>query len=193
MAKPKTERRRTYLIDKSYQTKFIVKFCSLIVVASILSGILIYNFNRQTTTVAFENLRVVVKSTADFILPITLQILLVVTVVVGLATIFIALVVSHRIVGPLYRIKEELAKIKSGDLSSVIQVRKGDQLQKLAAELDEVRLVLKDSLKSLKKDWSAVKAYLQKVEEDIKSEGEKKRIARDVESIDSELSRFRID
>jgi methyl-accepting chemotaxis protein len=193
MSEYKKNRRKEYYIDKGFQAKFIVKFCLLIVSASLLTGILIYLFNRQTTTVAFENLKVVVKSTSDFILPIVLQILVIVTLLIGIATIAITLFTSHKISGPLYRINIELKKIRSGDFSSVVHVRAKDQLKKVASELDEMRLEFKDSINTVKKNWVSVKADLQKLQKSSKNENEKIRITDSIEKIDSELSRFKID
>lgn len=172
-------RRRNYFIDKSFQSKFIVKFCLLIIIATLLMSALIYWFNRQTNTVAFENLRVVVKSTADFLLPIILQIVIVVTIVVGMATIAITLFTSHKIAGPLYRLKAETEKIKNKDLSSQVSIRAKDQLQKMASEFNEMRSELKNSVNSIKNNWDSVK------KEGLKSESAKQ--------LDSELGKFKTD
>lgn len=186
-------RRRTYFIDRSFQTKFIIKFCLLIISASLLTGILIYYFNRQTTTVAFENLRVVVKSTSDFILPIMLEILAIVTVLVSIATIIVTLFTSHKITGPLYRLKAELEKIKSGNLSSEVRIRADDQLQRVASELDEMRKTSKNSIEKLIDNWDSIKTSLDRLKEEMADEKEKRRIADNIENIDFELSKYKID
>lgn len=138
-------RRKNYFIDKGFQTKFILKFCSLVILGSFLIGLLIYLFNMQTTTVAFENLKIDVKTTADFILPIILQILIFVTSATAVASILVLIFTSHRISGPIYKIKNELKRIKGGDLSVPIQIRANDQLRELVNEFEELRLTLKKS------------------------------------------------
>lgn len=187
----KNERRKTVFIDKSFQSKFIIKFCLLIIIASLLVGSSIYYFNRQTTTVAFEHLKVVVKSTADFILPIILEILAIVTVLMGIATIGVTLFTSHKIAGPLYRLKIELEKMKNRDFSSAVQIRAKDQLKKVALEFNEMRVAIKDSISALKADWDPVKTSLSKLKDEIKNEEERKRIADSIDRIDSELARFK--
>ncbi len=189
----KFKKRRSYFIADSFQLKFIFKFCLLIICASFLTGGLIYYFNLQTTTVAFENLKVVVKSTSDFILPMMLGILLIVTILIGIATIIITLFTSHKIAGPLYRLKLDLEKIKCGDFSSAIQIRAGDQLQKVAAELDEIRLALKTSINTLRENWISMKINLRNLMEESRDEDRKNTIAENIEKIDSELASFKID
>lgn len=184
-------RRRIYFIDKSFQFKFIVKFCTLIVIASLLTGILIYYFNRQTTTVAFENLKVVVKSTASFILPIVIQILIIVTLLVGSGMIIVTLVTSHKIAGPLYRLKVDLERIKNGDFSFTIKIRAKDQLQKVISEFDDMRLGIKDSISTLRGNWESVKTSLLKLQSKINDEDEKKRLQDNIDKIDSVLAKFK--
>lgn len=186
-------KRRNYFIDKSFQTKFILKFCLLIASASLLTGIFIYWFNRQTTTVAFENLKVVVKSTSDFVLPIMSGVLVAVIFLAGIATIAITLFTSHKIAGPLYRLKVELTKIKSGDLSSTIRIRAEDQLQKVASEFEDLRLVLKGSIGTLRENWKPIKISLEKLKDKIKDEKEKEQIQDNIDKIDAELVRFKTD
>jgi len=186
-------RRRNYFIDKSFQTKFIIKFCLLIIATSLLTGILIYWFNRQSTTVAFENLKVIVKSTSDFLLPIVLEILAVVTLLVGLATIAVTLFTSHKIAGPLYRLKMGIEKVKNGDLSTRFTIRADDQLQIVASEFDNMRRGLKNSISSLKENWNSVKEHMLKLQQETKDTRQKAQIEDIIKKIDSELQRFKTD
>jgi len=184
-------RRRNFFIDKSFQAKFIIKFCILVVVASLLIGALTLFLNSKTTTVAFENLKVVVKSTSDFILPTLPLIILTVSLFAGIATILITLFASHKIAGPLYRLTLELEKMKQRDFSGKVRIRADDQLQKVAGEFEELRIVLKDSLSKIQKEWGAIKPDIEKIKEDANPE-KKENILRSIESIDSELEKFNI-
>jgi len=146
----KNKRKRFY-ISKSFQSRFIAKFCLLVICASLLSGALIYYFNQKTTTIAFDHLKVVVKSTADFILPAMLEILVSVTFIIIIATIAVTLFTSHKLVGPLYRVELEIDKIKRGNLSIPIHIREKDQTKRLAASLEEMRVTFQAHTTSLKR------------------------------------------
>ena len=185
------ERRKNYFIDKSFQTKFILKFCSLNILASLVTGGLIYYLNRQTKTVAFENLELVVKSTSDFILPILLEILVIVSLLVAIATMVVILVTSHKIAGPLYRLTLDLQKIKTGDLTSPIHIRTKDQLQKAANEFEEVRVHFRDSIGTLKKNWMTLRSDLLALKNSARDESQRKRLEKEIEVIDTELLRFK--
>lgn len=176
-------RRKNYMIDKSFQGKFIVKFCLVVMLASLLTGMLIYYFNLQTTTVAFENSKVVVKSTSDFILPIMVQILIMVTVAASFAAASVTLFTSHKIAGPVYRLKIELERMKKGDLTTDVQLRANDQLQKAAEELEGLRSELQSNIKELKKNYESVKQALDKNELSSAKDS--------IEKVESILTRFK--
>ena len=57
-------KRRNYFINKSFQTEFILKFCTLVAIGCVVFGIVLYASSSRTLTTSFENSRLVVKSTA---------------------------------------------------------------------------------------------------------------------------------
>ena len=185
------ENRRNYFIDKQFQTKFIVKFCLINIAASLLIGLLIYFLNRQTNTVAFENLKVVVKSTADFIQPILLMVIVIVTLFVALSTIVIVLFTSHRISGPLYRLTEEFKKIRAKDLSHPIRIRTTDQLQRFASECEAMRAEYQQAIHQAKKSWQSIRSALQHSKDSIKNADQRRELEQDIEALTSEFEQFK--
>ena len=152
----KTYRRRNFFIEKKFQSKFIIKFCVLVILGSLVSGIMLYFLSWGSTTVTFENLRATVKTTADFLLPVLIQTIIVATVIVGIATIILTLFISHKIAGPLYRFKKELSSVESGDLSRNFNIRKSDQLQELALSMNNMINKLRANLAEIKKQYSSL-------------------------------------
>ena len=132
----KSYRRKQYFIDKKFQTKFIVKFCTIIILSSLLIGALTFLFSQNSTTVAIENTQVTVKRTADFILPMLTSIAVIVAIFSALIVLAISLLASHKISGPLYRLQREIASIEKLDLRRNFSIRANDQLQALAKSLN---------------------------------------------------------
>lgn len=147
---PAKIRRRNYFIDKRFQTEFILRFSFIVLFASLCLGLLLIYLTKESTTVTIENARVQVKNTADFMFPLLLQTILVVTVVCALLIVILTLLASHKIAGPLYRIRKELELIKNGSFTSSFHIRKGDQMQDLADSLSDVVSLLRDKHKTLK-------------------------------------------
>lgn len=141
-----SERRRNYFIEKSFQVRFILKFCILVVCGGLLTIGLLYATGMNSTTVSIVNSRVVVKSTGDFLLPILIQTFLVVIVLVGAAAILVTLFVSHKIAGPLYRLKKAMEQLSEGDFKAEVKLRQQDQLKDLADTFNTMVRKLKAKL-----------------------------------------------
>ncbi|MFC1674690.1 HAMP domain-containing protein [Candidatus Omnitrophota bacterium] len=143
-------RRRIYFIEKSFQTKFILKFCALVALGGLLTTAIIYLLAMHSTTVSIINSRVVVRSTADFMLPVLTQTVLVVMILVSAATVLVTLFVSHKIAGPLFHFKKTMRALESGDFSSEFSLRELDQLKELAESFDAMIKKIKAQLVMLK-------------------------------------------
>lgn len=165
MSKPKgvCQRRRIYFIEKSFQARFIIKFCLIVAFGGLLTIALIYLFAKQSTTVSIVNSRAVVKSTADFLLPILLQTTLIVMIFVSFATIAVTLFVSHKMSGPLYRFKEVMDALGEGDYLSDFKIRKLDQLQDFANAFNEMIRKMRIQINALKDDSSALHKKLDNI------------------------------
>jgi len=166
-------KRRIYLIEKSFQVKFILKFCGLVVFGGLLTIGLLYLLAMQSNTVSFVNSRVVVRATSDFILPILIQTVAVVIVIVGLATVMVTLLFSHKIAGPLYRLKKVLKELEGGDFSGDFHIRHLDQLQDLAGTFNETINKTRERLESLQEGVNNLKVKLEGIPESDVSEGKR--------------------
>lgn len=172
-------KRRNYFIDKEFQSKFIMKFCLLVVLAGTIITGMLYLVGKWSTTVAIVDSRVVVRTTADFLLPILLQTVLVVTVIVGLATIIITLLFSHKIAGPLYRFKKAIEAVKTGDLSVNFNLRNYDQLKGLSNEVNAMIDKTREQVNAIKADLANLKAKKGSISE------------QDLEDLDKKINYFK--
>ncbi|MFH0839156.1 MAG: methyl-accepting chemotaxis protein [Candidatus Omnitrophota bacterium] len=192
MNETKTTRRqrKIYFIDKNFQTKFILKFCALVALGGLFTIGILYLFAMRSTTVSIINSRVVVRTTADFMLPLLIQTVLIVMVIVSLATIWVALLASHKVAGPLYRFKKVLESLKEGDFSGGgFKIRRLDQLQSLADELNTMIEKLREKIKTIKENVFAFKEKLDTITEREVSE-EKRSTLSDLKKISEELNKI---
>lgn len=155
------QKRRQYFIDSSFQSKFIVKFCAIVIVASLAIGAIITILSKDFTTVTIENTRVMVKTASEQMLPIIIVTVIIVNVFAAIAVIFLTLFTSHKIAGPLYRIKKEIDLLKKGNLHPNFRIRKGDQLQDLAGSLLDMSDSLRDKYILLKDRASQLRSILE--------------------------------
>jgi len=153
-------KRRNYFINKEFQTNFIIKFCLLLTLAGLLTIGIVYLLALASTTVSIWHSRVLVRSTAYFLLPLLIQTVAIVLVAVGLATIWVTLLVSHKIAGPLYRFKKIAQSLGEGDFSSEFKIRQSDQLQDLADEFNIMIKKVREEVGMLKNSFNILKEKL---------------------------------
>lgn len=147
-------KRKNYYIDKQFQRNFILKFCGLILVGSAISSLIIYTMARATVTTTFENSRLAIKSTADFILPSISLSSGISVILIGLATIAVTLFTSHKIAGPLYRLNKDVEEVASGNLKVAFRLRSGDEIKPLAQSLNVMTQELRGRIKLIKNTLS---------------------------------------
>ena len=145
-------KRRQYFVQKDFQSKFILKFCLVLLIGIIISIGLLFLFTENTLTSSFDHSRLVIKNTASAILPNAFLSHLIAFVLITLLTIVITLLVSHKLAGPLFRFEKELKEIGSGNLSNVIKLRKDDQVKAIADGLNQMRANLQQKILDIKKE-----------------------------------------
>jgi len=124
-------KRRNYFINKAFQAEFMLKFCALVAAGCIVFGAVLYIFSSKTLTTSFENSRLVVKSTADYLLPGMLFGGAIVGLLTAIATAIVIMLMTHRVVGPMYRMEKYAEKVGSGNLCPDLKIRKKDQFQNM--------------------------------------------------------------
>jgi nitrogen fixation/metabolism regulation signal transduction histidine kinase len=184
-------RRKHYLIDKDFQISFIFKFCAIAILASFIIGALVFYLTSNSTTVAIENTKVTVKSTADFIFPVLALTVIVVTFFSSLILGIMALVISHRIVGPLYRLRKEIDMLKEGDFTKQFQVRNKDNLKDLAKSLGDMSSTLRKRHAELKRRSDQLQAFLKERNYNVPFE-DRERFSLMLEGIDQVLNFFKV-
>ena len=135
--------RKKFFIDKNFQSKFILKFCSIVLVSSIVIAGLILVMTQDSTTVAIYDTKVHVQQTADFIKPVVVSVIIAVTIVTAVGIILLTLFISHRIAGPLFRLKREVDTIAKGSFKVDFSLRSKDQLKDLSASLQKMTHIIK--------------------------------------------------
>lgn len=151
--------RRNYYIDKRFQTKFIARFFLVLVLGAFLSVVVTMLTTRQTLTSSFDGSELVIEKTSLAILPSVVFTSVLTTVVVGIVAIVITLLVSHKIVGPLYRFEKDIAEVTNGNLTKKIKIRDGDQFDAVAENLNAMVRNLNTRVNELKTNVSDLTAH----------------------------------
>ncbi len=156
-------KRKNYFIDKAFQSEFILKFCGLVILGSVLFGVILYMFSKSALTTSFENSRLVIKSTADYIFPGLLFGGLLAALFTAIAAGAVVMFMTHRIAGPMYRFEKYINDIGSGKLYSDLKIRQKDQFQNMAGAFNKMTGDLKRGLGEV----NIVSAKLDKLIEEL--------------------------
>ena len=182
-------KRRQYFIDRKFQSDYIIKFCALVVLGGLLTIGLLYLLAMRSTTVSIVDSRVVVRSTADFLLPLLVQTVAVVTILIGIAVMVVAVLLSHKIAGPLYRFQKEIKNLENGDFTTEFRIRKMDQLQDLAENFNQMIKKTREELTQLKTNFISLKEKIDGISEQELSENKRHALS-EMKRISQELNRI---
>lgn len=132
-------KRSTFLINKRFQLRFAFFVCSWIFALSMVYPLIIYNifeyfFHMLSAPVAQPISPEKVKQVESQVLMILGLLQLLFLVVTFLLSIFI----SHRIAGPLYKLRKAIEDVRKGNLDQRITFRKSDHFTELQDSFNEM-------------------------------------------------------
>ena len=154
--KPPPIKRRQLYINRDFQTRFILKFCLILLLGGAISiGLTFFN-TQESLTSSFSNSKLVIQNTSLAIMPSVIYTTLISTLVIGLIVIMVTLLASHKIAGPMFRFEQDIDKIAAGDLKSRIDIRKEDQFQAIATSLNNMIDSLNTKFSDIKRDANAL-------------------------------------
>lgn len=126
--------RKTVLVKRSLQLKYIgMVFLSVLVASLIVGGDVYYSLFRVMLTEC--------PSVPDRIVQFNTILLVKVALYLGLM-LLISLYVSHRFAGPIYRFEKSCQSLASGDLTHRVSLRTGDELMELQEEFNAMASAL---------------------------------------------------
>ncbi len=131
---------KNFLINPQFQLKYVFWMVSTGAALAFTYSILFYNFANDTYKLIIEISKVPIETQAIMHYQLTKIILL-----QGVITFFflccigmIGLLFSHRVAGPLYKLKSAFERVKKGEGQLRIYFRKYDEFQEVALEFNKM-------------------------------------------------------
>lgn len=140
------QRRHILLIDRRFQFSLIGALLAiqLVLLAAAIGVLWLFLDSEMGATLASAH--VTAASVRALLGPVLATIAAANAVVMVGATFAVVLVASHRIAGPLYRVREVLASVERGDLAPHTATRQRDQVSALAGQLTATLRQLADDI-----------------------------------------------
>lgn len=157
-------KRRKFFIDKQFQTKYILLVIFMLLLYTLLFvGFL---FIPQLLPFIFDSpLEEQVKA-AEILLLYHKNVWPAVFIVIPLFGFF-SIFITHKIAGPVYRLKIRLQQMTEWDLDTKVTLRKGDDLQDLAEFVNLLSAELKEFATALKGNYEALSGNIDEIQQQI--------------------------
>ncbi|OGK10370.1 MAG: hypothetical protein A2W80_16370 [Candidatus Riflebacteria bacterium GWC2_50_8] len=132
--------RKHYLILPSYQIR-LVAFMSLVVfVGSILHGYFLYQITSKNIQEGFLSAHNRLRSTWEILKPAIIVTNSLSFLLISVFLLIITVFISHRLIGPMFKVAGHLRRISSGKLDqSSLRLREGDEGQVLCEAVNELQ------------------------------------------------------
>ena len=126
-------KRKQYLVDRDYQLRFVTRMFMIVLAVAAVSSLIatgllwryMYQPDLPQQTLIYCFIAVALTLLVELLISIPI-------------VLFVGIRQSHRIVGPMSRIKRTLEAIGAGDFSQRITLRQGDALQDLAKSINQM-------------------------------------------------------
>lgn len=131
-------KRRTIMVNPEFQVR-LAFWGSIITVAEVMVGCVL------VMLVALTNSNLSEPEQVNFFYKL-IGIIGGVILVMTALNFVIALLFSHRIAGPMYRLRKSMEQVGTGDLSLLIRLRSGDELHELKDSFNDMVSSLRDKI-----------------------------------------------
>jgi methyl-accepting chemotaxis protein len=159
------QKRRIYYIEKKFQTKYILLTIFLLLTYTFAFIIIIFSPFILTLSLDFYSL----SEKAEAARTLLLLHSKVWPGIGGIILLFgaLSIFITHKIAGPLYRLKKSLSMIVEGNLDVKVKLRKGDDLKDLAEHFNMLSEELRTFVNTVRVDYDLLSEYILELEREI--------------------------
>ena len=126
--------RKQYLVDRAYQMRFVTRVFTAVMAIAVISSLLSTSLLWMSMSrPELESQTLLIACLVAVAVTLLVELLLAIPVV-----FYLGIQQSHRIVGPMNRIKQTLEAISKGNFSQRITLRQGDALEDLAKTINQM-------------------------------------------------------
>ena len=164
-------RRKSYVIERNFQTRFILRFILVIVGATLLStGALlgVFYFKFQFGGADLNNLIIMItpEGTTDVsslfkivLIPILAANMLILCIIVPYSLVY-----SNKVAGPVYRFQKSLDLLLEGQLDFMIRLRKKDEFKNIAEKMNALIDYMRRNIEEVRSSHRMIRDRIKKIE-----------------------------
>ncbi|PIE70458.1 MAG: chemotaxis protein [Deltaproteobacteria bacterium] len=158
-------RRRTYLINKGFQVKYILSYFILVAVGVLTFSLLFSLFAADTLSMIYDNQPLPIGSTPGLRFDKFLEATWIFIVLGAFIIIVYSIFLTHRIAGPNYRFRRTLESLIDGDFNLHVVLREKDEAQDIADAFNRFIVMHSNKLRTLQHMSDEIGRILDRVSE----------------------------
>ena len=152
----KAYKRRNIFIKKDLQGKLILGYFLFVMGGCLLFIILLGIISADTLTISYSNHDLQMGQTPIMLLKNVIAANWIFLIIGGSLLILAAMMITHRIAGPLFRFEKALDNMIAGNLNDVIHLREHDEGKDLAEKINVFNLGLSQALHTISNESGTV-------------------------------------
>ncbi len=168
-------RRRNYLINKDFQLRYVGKIIFGIMIMAFVVAMTVYYTTWARIMDAFYELADVARQYAPLFISTNFSLIILLVVFMAVAAV-LAVFISHKIAGPMFRFERSLEAIAKGDLHFQVNLRKSDEFKYLAEKINDMILQLRTKVQSERAAILEISELLTQVQALDKTKGKKQQL-----------------
>lgn len=156
----KRYKRRNIFIKKDFQGKLILGYFLFVVGGCIFFLVLLGIFSADSLTISYQNHDLLFEQTPYTLIKNAISSYWLFIVIGSTLLIVLAMLITHRIAGPIYRFEKTLDQMLSKNISNTIQLRPKDEGKALAEKINLFNTNLSKNFKNLQAHSKALEELL---------------------------------
>ncbi len=125
--------RKQYLVDRGYQLRFAARLFGVILAVAVVTALTASALVWNRLYAPDQDARLLVVALITIAATLLVELLVAIPLV-----FFLGVRQSHRVIGPMNRLKRALQAIGQGDFSQRVQLRQGDALEDLGRSINKM-------------------------------------------------------
>jgi methyl-accepting chemotaxis protein len=156
-------KRRNFFIKKEMQGRYILTFFVFIIFSSVLYTSIFSWLSADSMTIVYKDNNLILGKTPSVLFIDMLRANWILILLGGIAGVIIAIFLTHRFAGPIYKIEKSIYEMAEGNLAFDVTLRKSDEGKELAVALNEFKNGLAGRIGSMREMSDAIDINLKRV------------------------------
>ena len=155
-------KRRNFFIKKELQGRYILSFFIFVVLGSIMYAAIFSMLTADSFTIVYKDNNLSLGKTPYILFAEMLKANWILILSGGVAGVIIAMFLTHRFAGPLFKLERVIREMAAGNLLVDATLRKRDEGKELAALINLLKETLAANVKSMRELSAAMDSSIRK-------------------------------